>query len=205
MGQRSQIYVRYEVEGAKKLIARYFQWNYGERMVSRARYTMDWLEKTREYLSFESKKIVHILETNFDAIDCVESSDIMQEYNDCLAYLEAQKGYGFKNFIIDEDNNDGILFIDVLPDKIKYGFLDWKPNTDRVMTAHQYMDFDMKGWNSRKHEILDKEEYTTCIHNIKAIDCNENHELMSSKEIKEFISYDYSAQLAEYKKEATNG
>jgi hypothetical protein len=199
MGQRSQIYVRYEVEGEKKLVARYFQWNYGERMISRARYTMDWLKKTREYLSFENKKIVHILETNFDIVDCVESLDIMQEYND---YAKEEGEDTFKDAIMSEDNNDGILFIDVLTDKIKYGFLDWKPNTDHVMTARKYMDFDMKGWNKRDHSVLDKEEYTTCIRNIKAIDCDENHELMTSEEIEEFINYDYSAQLTEYKKEA---
>lgn len=34
MGQRSQIYVRYN---EKLLFARYFQWNYGTRMISRAR------------------------------------------------------------------------------------------------------------------------------------------------------------------------
>lgn len=41
MGQRSQIYVRYNKKdmngvNCKKLIANYYQWNYGERMISRA-------------------------------------------------------------------------------------------------------------------------------------------------------------------------
>lgn len=40
MGQRSQIYIRFNdnrMESGKGLIALYYQWNYGERMVSRAR------------------------------------------------------------------------------------------------------------------------------------------------------------------------
>lgn len=199
MGQRSQVYIRYEDEGKKKLIARYFQWNYGERMISRARYTMDWLEVNREYLGFEVKKIVHILETNFDLIDCVGSSDIMQDYNECLAYADPKEEYTFKNFILSQDNNNGVLFIDVLPDKIKYGFLDWECNTDHVMTACQYMDNDLKGWDNPDHEILDKREYATCIRNIKEIDTSKHHKLMTSEEIEEFINYDYSTQLAKYK------
>ena len=54
MGQRSQIYIRYNVNyisgsstenptthNFKGLIARYYGWNYGERMVSRARYIIE--------------------------------------------------------------------------------------------------------------------------------------------------------------------
>ena len=34
MGQRSQIFVRYqETDGTRKLVARYYGWNYGERMI----------------------------------------------------------------------------------------------------------------------------------------------------------------------------
>ena len=43
MGQRSQIYVRLkDKEGNKYLIAKYFQWNYGERMISRAKYGIEY-------------------------------------------------------------------------------------------------------------------------------------------------------------------
>ena len=38
MGQRSQIYVRFNKEnGQSGLIANYYGWNFGERMISRAR------------------------------------------------------------------------------------------------------------------------------------------------------------------------
>ena len=62
MGQRSQIYIRYNVNyvsGAatknptthnyKGLIARYFGWNYGERMISRARHTLEWIKDNVDY------------------------------------------------------------------------------------------------------------------------------------------------------------
>lgn len=34
MGQRSQIYIRYENGEKKGLIANYYSWNYGEKMIS---------------------------------------------------------------------------------------------------------------------------------------------------------------------------
>ena len=56
MGQRSQIFVRYEENGQKKMIARYYQWNYGGRMISRARYGIEWLKDMYKYTpEFERK------------------------------------------------------------------------------------------------------------------------------------------------------
>ena len=50
MGQRSQIYVRYQKDDANYLVARYYQWNYGERMISRCRHTLEWI---REHIRFD--------------------------------------------------------------------------------------------------------------------------------------------------------
>lgn len=45
MGQRSQIFVRFEKElGEKEIVARYFNWNYGERMISRVYHTIAWIK-----------------------------------------------------------------------------------------------------------------------------------------------------------------
>lgn len=54
MGQRSQIYIRYNIEYQGKqykgLIARYYPWNYGERMISRARSIIEYIkDKYLEY------------------------------------------------------------------------------------------------------------------------------------------------------------
>ena len=52
MGQRSQIYIRYKTETGYHLIANYYQWNYGERMISRARYGIEYLDSMRKYYSW---------------------------------------------------------------------------------------------------------------------------------------------------------
>lgn len=79
MGQRSQIFVRYqETDGTRKLVARYYGWNYGECMISRARHTIEWLKENYELISFYAEKIPRILDTNFDMGDCVISSDILK-------------------------------------------------------------------------------------------------------------------------------
>lgn len=66
MGQRSQIFVRFVDNDKKELIARYYSWNFGERMISRARHTINWIIEHRDYLSFEKNKISRIFDTNFD-------------------------------------------------------------------------------------------------------------------------------------------
>lgn len=70
-------------------------------MISRLRYTAERLNEHKKYLSYEKEKIVHIMETNFDMIDCVHSIDILQE---CAQYrtLDADK------VLFNNDNNDGI-------------------------------------------------------------------------------------------------
>ena len=87
MGQRSQIYIRYNVnyvygsatdhpktQNFKGLIARYFQWNYGERMISRARYIIE--EIKDEFMEYKYcfndneklEKLKRFCETNFDIV-----------------------------------------------------------------------------------------------------------------------------------------
>ena len=41
MGQKSQIYVRFDKE---LVVANYYRWNYGERMISRARYGIEYIK-----------------------------------------------------------------------------------------------------------------------------------------------------------------
>ena len=98
MGQRSQIYIRYnvnyirgsltenpETHNYRGLIARYFQWNYGERMVSRARYILERIQN--EFMTYKwcfgdaekLEKLKRTCEVNFDMKDIVFSSDIIKE------------------------------------------------------------------------------------------------------------------------------
>ena len=54
MGQRSQIFVRFEKEfGEKEIVARYFNWNYGERMISRVYHTIAWIKDHLESTNFD--------------------------------------------------------------------------------------------------------------------------------------------------------
>ena len=56
MGQRSQIYIRYNNGEVKGLIANYYQWNYGERMISRARWGIESILDTLKYEWYYQQK-----------------------------------------------------------------------------------------------------------------------------------------------------
>lgn len=187
MGQRSQIFVRYEDNGQKKMIARYYQWNYGERMISRARYGIEWLKKMYKY-SFEiERKLYRILNVNFDMIDYAISSDIIKEFIDDDWEND---GYTLNNFMFyQQDNNDGKLFIDVLSDgTIKYAFLDY--NNKKIMSGTEYMKWNRgKDWKNPT-EYFDQEDVDICIKNIKEI--NKMAIKMTADEVKEFMEMDYS-------------
>ena len=52
MGQRSQIYIRIIDENNNiTLIAKYFQWNYGEKMISRAKYGIEYIKENLIYIN----------------------------------------------------------------------------------------------------------------------------------------------------------
>lgn len=131
MGQRSQIYIRFPHK--KYLIARYFQWNYGERMISRARGIAEKILSYKEYDRYwdwsdnelhrqiEAKKFRRICDVNFDFRDITLSTNI------CKEFFEMENDWkDFNVFTFEgQDNNDGQLFIDVQSDgSIKYCLTD---------------------------------------------------------------------------------
>lgn len=188
MGQRSQIYVRCFKDGKYYLTARYYQWNYGERMISRCRYALEWIKEYMEYdwhLTTETKKLKRILDTNFDMKDVVLGCDIIKEWKEwCCDYPEDKfNDYVFKG----QDNNDGKLFIDIKDGIIKYAFLDWDCNTNKIMSAAQYMNWDSKGW--RASEYIDDEQKAACESNIKEI--KKLATLMTKEEVENFINCEY--------------
>lgn len=149
MGQRSQIYIRYNVNyvvgektknpricNYKGMIARYFGWNFGERMISRARYALEEIQdeftKYKYCWGLEEKleKLKRFCETNFDMKDIAFSSDIIKEV--------AEEWDGNLEYLFDQDNNDGQLFIDVTDDGIKYCFMKFY-NEGEPMDGEQYM------------------------------------------------------------------
>jgi len=186
MGQRSQIYVRVD---RNLEVANYYQWNYGDRMISRARHGMEWIKEYLEYpfalkrngCSFE--KFRRIWDVNFDYRDIVLSSDIFQEYE-----LE---GWGTDGTTLEEfcfkmrDNNDGKLFVDVNTEnkRIAFTFTNWDM---KILTPDQYMDWNMAGWREKDYEYLDEELKIVCLNNIEWL--NNNAKQMTEEELEEYIA-----------------
>lgn len=187
MAERSQIYVKWLGKDTCGLIASHFQWNYAERMISRARYTMEWIigyKDIGEYPKTLDYKIEHlrrIIDVNFDFKDITFSRDL---------FADAERRF-FKS---DQEENDfiftgvgcdnGKLFIDILPDwTIRYAFTDCDVKT--IMTGEEYMDYNSPNWKA-----LDD---GTCKKNLLWIDNNAN--LLTVEELERFITGSYIEPL----------
>lgn len=188
MGQRSQIYVRY---GNKLVVANYYQWNFGERMISRARYGIEYIKDNliqyKDYIfnnSYEMKRLGRIFDVNFDMKDVQMGENLVQEWKEQFSDEKLFNDVVFKQ----QDNNDGKLFVDILKDgTIKYAFLDSECDIENVMSANQYMDRNYKNW--KKSKFIESEQKLLCINNIKAI--KEMAELMTKEEVEDFIQCKY--------------
>ena len=187
MGQRSQIYVRYTKDNKRYLTARYFQWNYGERMISRCKHTLEWIKEHMNYdwyFTTEPEMLKRYLDVNFDMQSIVIGSDIVKEWEE----WDYKEETTFNDFVfLQQDNNDGKLFIDIKDGTIKYAFVDAECHTEHIMNARQYMDWDYEDW--RDSEYINDEAKKTCEDNFKVI--AEIAELMTEQELEEFINADY--------------
>ena len=195
MGQRSQIYVR--ING-QLVVAQYYGWNYGERMISRAKGILEYLEEYRKgrghmhYLTDASmpeyaEQLRRVCDVNFDMRDYQMSADIVKEWREEFPE-EPFNRYVFNN----QDNNDGQLFIDVQGDVIKYCFTKYTTRK-KTMRASQYMAWDHDGCKVRNWtiptEYTPQEAIDLCSANIKYI--SEHAELMTVDELREFVDADY--------------
>lgn len=192
MGQRSQIYVRYNKDGVNYLTARYYQWNYGERMISRCKHTLEWIKEMLDYdwyLTTETEKLKRIMDVNFDMQDIVMGCDIIKEYTEDEYWKDSECSFNECVFEC-QDNNDGKLFIDIKDGKIKYAFLDYDCHTEHIMNAEQYMHWDSEGWITSKY--IDDEQKLICFNNIQEI--AKLAELMTQEEIEDFINCDYKIE-----------
>lgn len=185
MGQRSQIYVRYNGE---IIIANYYQWNYGERMISRARHGIEYLIDCYLKQGFSHafspngyiEKFKRYFDVNFDMKDVAISRDIINDYR-----IESPNTSFPSYCFYEQGNNDGKLFIDIKQKEhskeytLKYAFLDWNCNLDNIMTAADYMK-----WNHYE-EYLDYEDTTDCENNLEYLSCIE---LLSRKELQDFLT-----------------
>lgn len=191
MGQRSQIYVRYEKDGKNYLTARYYQWNYGERMISRCRWTVEWIKNHIEFDWFftgQKETLMRYMDVNFDMRDVTIGNDIVKECNEYCKDIDCS----FNDCVFKcQDNNDGKLFIHIKEGKIKYAFLDHDCNIDEIMDAEQYMAWDRDNWID--DDFLDDEEKETVKTNLEEIE--KLATLMTKEEVEDFIGCIYEEEI----------
>lgn len=189
MGMRSQIYIRYNINGKKGMIARHYYWNYEERMISRARGVIEALKSDYWYFGEENiKKLCRICDVNFDMRDIMLSVDIIDEV--------AEFYDGDCKNIFNQDNNDGQLLIDVTESGIKYCFI---PHYDNivVLDGRHYLIWDTRHsyphyrWTEEDPpKMMDEDTILYTLDNVAYIDGNVT--LMTKEEAEEFVNADYS-------------
>lgn len=196
MGQRSQIYIHFNVRGSEGMIARYFQWNYGEHMVSRARSIIEFLEskcKRKPFMFQGAENITRLnrfCDIDFDMRNMDISVDIL-EYCKSNGNFDAESIFG-------QPNNDGQLLIDVTDNGIKYCFIEYYTEP-KPMNAEQYMKWNTEceafpDWHEPdKYTSKETIDYTE--RNIAFIDSVAG--LMTEQEVREFLDRDYSLLLGE--------
>lgn len=183
MGQRSEIYVAVEQsDGKKKMTARYFGWNYGERMISRVAFTSRWLQARQS--TFSKEDLISIIETNFDMVDHLASERI-----------EPVTTGSFKlHCPLDNGLNDGRAFIYINKDgKIKYCFTE--NHVLKPLDCNKYMLFDTEScypeyqWKNKEYRLSTRMK--RCRNNIKWL--KQNAEVMTQEELDEFLRSVYIA------------
>lgn len=164
-------------------------------MVSRARYIIEQIQD--EFMKWKwcfgdtekLEKLKRICDVNFDMKDIVFSSDIIKEVTEDFD--------GDMEYLFNQDNNDGQLFIDITDDGIKYCFMKFY-NEGEPMDAEQYMKWNCEcethpNWHI-PYEYMNEETINYTEENIKEI--NEMATLMTTEEIKAFVEDDYSYMFA---------
>lgn len=221
MGQRSQIYVKVNTinkDGTvdTHLTATYYQWNYKERMVSRARYITDWVRTHVEYWNYDKEKLKTFMKANIDMEDVVDTTDILEETIGWLDYDVPTKGFNSEIFH-NQDNNDGQFFLEVTYDDrndsivdCKYAFVTF-PGSDTVIDVYDYLSgYADKGERKDKsskdffmqvagdifsYEIQrgDFDAISTAWDNAEEL--SKMAELMTREELMSFVEFDYTEQL----------
>ena len=187
MGQRSQIYVIYKDNQNRDCVsATYFQWNYGERMISRARYLMGWIKAQNnlcsnlysDYLPFVIYKIRYVASVNFDYKDVTIGADLIEEWKEIRTQYP---NTNLNDYIFNADNNDGCLFIDArIPQHLRYAFTTYNYK-DGVMGPEAYLK-----WDGTPQKIRDT-KFTK--RNINWI--THNAKLMKKKELEAILKTTY--------------
>lgn len=151
MAMCSQIYVMVDGE---LVIANFYDWNYGQFMVSRARYGIEYLAKNidnpwmyrRDRLDLGYETSRRYWDVDFDTKCIDQSMDMLTKDRN----------------MFDWDTDDGRLFVMVnsKEKEIKYCFTD---NCNKLMNVDQYLNWDLdvqhwrtwdiRGWNDHTRNV----------------------------------------------------
>lgn len=195
MGQRSQIFVRfYNEKQQREILGLYYGWNFKERMISRARHSIEWILGYKQANCLTSHtlrtKLVRILDTNFDMKDVCISSNLVQEY-----ISMSKCDFSLNECLFNQDNNDGKLLIDIADD-VKYAFLD--SDNNYLGDGDAYMQWDSR-YHEKKWDIptewFGKKDIETCKRNIQYL--NKKAILLTPEEAHDFLETDYSWQVSD--------
>lgn len=162
MGQRSQIYIRYN--NGKTMVAEHLQWNYGEFMIDRAEQILDFLSKNveeKDYSNFIGKYfeitnrdysrndldiLKSLIELNINKGSIVKGADLVKE---ALDMQSLEKNPNFDTFKITpemQDNNNGIFVVDIKNNgEIKYGF---------AIGPEEMSEEEYNKWNKDKNMLF---------------------------------------------------
>lgn len=180
MGMRSEIYVAWRNDDKRILVARYHQWCFSERMLSRAVGILGFLQKAVEWPHLLKDKdfkrqVEMACDINFDYRDIVLSRDLTHP---------DFKGDKY-NIFTEQDCNDGKLFMLIADDNrtIKYCFTDY--TAEEPLDAEQYLKWDLDG------EDLDEKakERSNYLENIETL--RKEAVLMTKEELQAFMEADY--------------
>lgn len=196
MGQRSQIYIRFKDEdmsNKKGLVALYYNWNFGERMISRTRQIIE------EIISCHSEKGLHVGKNHFKyrlKQAATVNFDMRTVEIVCLDIFGEifESPIEYKDMLFNQDNNDGCLFVDVQFNQnlkkveIKYALTDWNY---KPLVPEEYMKWDNRDINSQYYNDENRKHYYENCQYIK-----DNATLMTKEEIDEFVHTDYALENA---------
>lgn len=208
MGQRSQLYIR--CRNKKTLVAMHLQWNWGEYMINRGYQLLDYIQKEasgdysffrrEDGLSYDKEEAINslhaLIQMNLTVGSYVGGHDLVKEARQWGDYTT---GETFKIDPERQDNNNGILVIDVLEDgTIKYGFSGGGEETGdydhfNMVTAAEYFNLGQKQCREEQYLLKNrcKEMYDKVQEQIKFID--DNFKLLTNEEYKDIFntSYEY--------------
>ena len=209
MGQRSQIYIRYK--NGKNLVAMHLQWNYGHYMINRAYQLLDFINKNVNinYSNFKEESfdiandgksrrdidILHnLIQENITIGSYVGGYDLIREDYEWYSKNNELKET-FKMTPEKEDNNNGILVIDIQEDgTIKYGLAGGYEEIEgmaagdafKMISAREYFRL---GENEYKLSVKNKELYDIVLMQIDFID--NNFKLLTDDEYKTIFDAEY--------------